>query len=690
MYWSRLRIFLVLVMLAMLLLSGRLALLQLTRAEVYRQEASDNLRRPTVLLETRRGTVRDRSGLPLAEDVPRFDLCAYYPFLALPDEAFIHRKAAREIRPPDEVRDEMADLWLEPRAVSRLRRAEGYRDADDREFLAEISDLWIELAQRTGMPLEQIDLRREDVLRRVDAIRERIRAAQGRDVLIREETYRSPGSVPHPIVEDLSERAKAAVVGLQRSRPFLVIQDSAVRRYRYGDLAGHVLGYTGEVPEERLGSVPSVDTDRLGWALTPEESRAAHGDEGDMRADVAQRLRSYQLGDTVGRAGIEAVMESVLRGSRGLERRRAGGEVLERIDPRPGKDVILTLDVPLQSEVEAFLARPANLPEGYGTPRGAAVVIDLADGGILALASTPRYNPNTFFADYSDLVTDEANTPLVHRAISGQTSLGSIFKMIGAVAALSENVVTAGTTLHCGGRLDPDRPDRFTCLGIHGDIAVERAIRVSCNTYFYRAAMMLGRQRVVQWGRRFGLGRRTGILLPGEARGHLPDRIDARNLIIGQGQLMVTPLQVARVAALVATGGRIREVHVIKEVRAIDDPSAPPAVLKRPVGTVDLGLRPDVMETVRRALAGVVNGADGTGRRAVRSGLIRIAGKTGSAQSGRGRPTHSWFVGFAPAERPQIAFAVIIEQSGHGSTVAGPVARQIVESALHLGLISAD
>jgi penicillin-binding protein 2 len=658
MYWPRLRIFLVLVVLVMLLLTGRLIQLQLSRAEVYRRVADNNLIRPTVFLETRRGTIRDRSRRVLAEDVPRFDLCVYYPFIAAPDEAFVARKAAREGRPVADVRREMRRYWLDAAGLRRFKARIGRKEVEDAQLLRDLSALWSGLADRAGVGAEQLDATREATLRRVTSRGERVRRVQGRDLRIREEAFGTTGSIPHAILEDIGTRAKVFVAEQQTAWPFLVVRQRAERRYRHGGMAAHVLGYTGGVTETQVGCLPG----------------------GAEPVNVADELRAYHLNDACGKDGIERTFERQLRGTMGLERRRRDGAVLERVEAQPGQDIHLTLDAPFQSEVEGFLSRPPNLPAGYGRPRGAAVVIDVRTGDILALASAPTYDLNSLAADLADLLQPGAGKPMLHRAVAGRYSLGSIYKIIAATAALHEGTITEETVLHCAHYLDPAHPERFRCLGRHGDIRLQRAFRKSCNVYFYQVALMLGRPKMVAWGRKFGLGRPVGLLVPGEAAGNLPDKIDPRNLVIGQGELLVTPLQMARVAALVATGGRMTEVHLVRSPRPAD----------RPLRQVDMGLREDLVDRVRRGMTDVVNDPEGTGYKTVRSDRIRIAGKTGSAQAGRGQPTNSWFIGYAPAENPQIAFAVVFERAGHGGTVAGPVARQIVEAALTQKLITAD
>lgn len=660
MYWSRLRVFLILVLLVMVVLGVRLAHMQLARAEVYSRAADSNLIRPTVLLETRRGTIRDRNGLPLAEDVPHYDLCIYFPFLALPDEAFIERKARREARSLEDIRTEMDRFWVEARQLRKLKTQIGRKDESDAKLLQEMSDFWPALAERADLSLDTLDQRREEFLRTVTTGGDLVRRQQQRDdIRIREETYGVPGSVPHAIIsEGLNARTKAYIASLQAERPFLVIRERSERRYNYGNLAGLVLGHIGKANENEVDKLPG----------------------GTDPVTAAEELRAYRLDDECGRGGLEAAMENVLRGSLGLERRRRDGLILESVPPKAGQDVVLTLDVPFQSEVEGLMDHAENLPPDYGRPRGAAVVIDLASGGIRALVSTPRYDPNSYQADFDDFRLDGSGEPYLHRAVAGQYALGSCFKIVTGTAALHEGVVTAGTLLHCAHYLDPRYSERFTCLGWHGDLAIVQAYCKSCNLYFYQAGQMLGRDRLVAWGRHWGFGKPIGLVGVAEAAGNLPYRIDVRNLAIGQGELTVTPLQVARMVALAATGGRMTEVHLVQS----------PLPAERPLRQVGLDLRPELMALVRRGLRDVVNDPAGTGYNSARSEEILIAGKTGSPEIGRNQLTHSWFIGYAPADRPQIAFAVVFEKAGHGPTVAAPVARKIVETALRQKLITAN
>ncbi|NIA20844.1 MAG: hypothetical protein GWP05_02495 [Anaerolineaceae bacterium] len=646
--------FLVVVALAMVVLAARLVQLQVGGAGSYRREAEANLVRAPVLLETRRGAIRDRNGLVLAEDTARFDVCMYYPFMAVEDEAFIRRTAARRRLPIRDVRRRMAPLWLDnDRFVEH--QAEVRNNMVPEKIERMLSDFWPRLAKETGIDIALLDERREAILRKVYTIREAVRRRHGRAMPIREESD-GPRGIAHPIIVDIDEPTKAVIAVLQTRYDWLIVEQHAKRVYRYNQCAAHVVGRVGEVNKETLGT-------------SPDGSGPSFGDD---------RQRVYRLHDLKGLSGIELGMERFLRGRRGIEQRDKAGKLLLHEPPQSGQDVRLTLDVPFQSEIEAFMSRPPTPLAHRGRVCGAAVVIDIRTGGLLALVSVPGFNPNTFSEDFPDLVAEGAGQPLLHRAVAGQLAQGSIFKAVTATAALHENKITPRTVFTCNRFLEPGRPDRFKCLGRHGPISLHRAIVRSCNVYFYNTGMSIGSAKLTEWGRRFGFGARIGLLLPGEKAGRLPPGEDPRNLAIGQGGLTVTPLQSARFMALIAADGRMTEVHLV----------AAPRPKNRPLVEVDMKLNPRYTAIVRRALTGVVNEEGGTGYKYVRSDLVRIAGKTGSAQTGRSDQTHAWFVGFAPADDPQIAFSVVFEHGGGGGSVAGPVARQIAEAALRLGIIT--
>jgi penicillin-binding protein 2 len=628
MYATRLKLVLVVLGLGLALVLVSLVRIQVMEGARYRTEAQRRLRHRPHYRSTIRGTIYDRNGVALARDTGAVDVAVYFPFIEM-DPGFVARVARR---------------W----------------DCTAEDVRGRVDRMWDELSRLTGIPLAELERRSEVIRRRVEIIRRTVRDLHGRRIRVAEETYFSRGSIAHSIVYDVDLHTVGVVKSRPKQFPGLVLQPTRKREYPLGDVAPHVIGRMGEVTAEQLA--------------------------GDLNDPYPEgHLKRYWPGDHMGRAGVERACEDLLRGSRGVYQKAIDGAYLENIDPVPGRDVHLTLDVALQSDAEDLLDHGPS-----GRVVGAAVVLDCTSGEVLVLASAPRYDVRLFGVDYPDLVR-RTDDPLVHRAIAGQYPLGSVFKAVTATAALEEGVITPRSFLTCDGVLDPARPDRFRChiflnYGYgHGTIPLRTAIQKSCNVYFYRLAQRLsglggrfdlgrGRDVLVAWARRMGLGGKTGLALPGEAAGRLDVR-DPRNLAVGQGELLVTPIQAAQLYGLVATDGRMPPLRLIRE-------KAPEAGTPRP----GLDLNPAWMRTLRDAFEAVVNEPGGTGYRHVRTPEVHIAGKTGTAEAGRGED-HAWFAGFAPADRPRVAFAVIVEHGGHGGETAGPIAREIVRACRAHGYV---
>ncbi len=644
-YASRLQAVVLVLVVVVLVLLGGLFRIQVLQGERYRAEADEQLKLLPGFRPTTRGGIYDRNGVPLAQDNGAMDLAIYFPFIEM-DEAFVARTARR---------------WGISKAELRLR----------------VRDTWPEVSRLTGLPQEELRRRTETIQRRVEEIRRIVAERHGRRILVREENYdsrRPPDDQPdsvvaHGLAFDIDPATFAEIASRPDDFPGLVVLEARKRQYPYGGVAPHVVGRLGEVTEEELRSED------------PEANVNAAFPRGS--------LKRYWPGDEIGRTGIEAACEDILRGKRGLYQEGIDGSTLEDIAPVSGGDVRLTLDIALQADVEQLLDRPPALPAEERIA-GAAVVLDCRTGEVLVLASAPRHDINYYSADFPDLVRDPAG-PLVHRAISGRYPLGSVFKAVTAIAALHEGSLTPHMVLSCDGHLDRERhPEHFRCHVFlshgygHGPVVLREAIKKSCNVYFWKAAELLcvdrekhrmryslGVERLTAWAERLGLGRPTGIGLPGEAAGSLNVR-DPRNLAVGQGELLVTPIQAAELYGLVATGGRMPPLRLIRERPAAPNPSRD-ALAEHP-------LDPRHMAAIREGFAAVVNEPGGTGYREVRLEGVRIAGKTGTAQAGGEREDHAWFVGYAPAEGPRIAFAVIVEHGGHGGETAGPIAREIVRA----------
>jgi penicillin-binding protein 2 len=455
---------------------------------------------------------------------------------------------------------------------------------------------------------------------------------------------------PFPILATIEE-TRADLPGIE-------VQVEPLRRYPNGTLGAHFLGYAGEISDVELDSL----------------------------AD-----RGYQPGDLFGRTGIERSYEDILRGQNGAEYvvvnatgQRVSG--LEGEPPRPpvaGHDLVLTIDLNIQRALEDAMR---------DVQRGAAVVVDPRNGDVLAMLSRPAFDPNEFshglsHQRWAELTQGGAN-PLLNRAIQGVYPPGSTFKIVTMMAALKAGLVHSDTRLAgCNGSFSFGGRS-FGCWDHHGhgSIPLVEAIAHSCDVYFYQLGLKLGLDKIEQTARGFGLGERTGIDLPQERRGLIPDAAwyDRRwgagnwrrglllNLAIGQGELLVTPLQLAVLAAEAANDGRPVRPHLIREVRGLTGFQT-----GRPVqGGLDAS--PEAWQTLHDGLHRVVQ--SGTGQ-AARVPGVEAAGKTGTAQNPHGQD-HALFVCYAPAEAPTLALAFVVENSGHGSSVAAPLAGAILRRVL--------
>jgi penicillin-binding protein 2 len=454
--------------------------------------------------------------------------------------------------------------------------------------------------------------------------------------------------------EDASFRVLAAVEESRAELPGIEVQIQPMRRYPHGKLAAHLLGYAGEVTDQELDSL------------------SASG---------------YRLGDLIGRTGIERNYEEILRGHDGAEYVvvNAMGKRVSTLTEEPprapvgGHDIMLTVDLKVQNAMEQAMV---------GVERGAAVAIDPRDGAILGMVSRPAFDPNEFsrgmsWERWKELSRGGSN-PLLNRAIQGAYPPGSTFKVVVMLAALRAGVAGPHTWLqpctgsyYYGGRV-------FNCWKWEGHGALDfiGALENSCDCYFYQIGPQLTLPRLAAAAREFGLGARTGVDLPQERRGLIPDAAwyDQQwgpgrwqkgmmlNLAIGQGEILVTPIQLAMVAAEVANGGKAIRPHIVKEV--VGDDEFEPERPARSGVTADAA----AWSAVQTAMEKVVSEGTGTGAKVPG---IRVAGKTGTSQNPHGKD-HSLFICYAPADSPRVAIAVVAENKGHGGTVAAPIAGRVL------------
>ncbi|UCH33568.1 MAG: penicillin-binding protein 2 [Armatimonadota bacterium] len=422
-----------------------------------------------------------------------------------------------------------------------------------------------------------------------------------------------------------------------------------VRYYPRGPFAAHVLGYVREISAREL-------------------QQARDSDSG------------YTARDRIGKDGVERVCEASLRGADGgeqIEVDAAGKlvQVLGEVAAVAGDAVTLSLDVDVQRVAEGGLAGK----------RGAAVAMDARSGEILALASSPTFDPNTLSGKVSRAQwrhLSGPSWPQQNRALAALYEPGSIFKLVTAAAGIESGHAASSSLFFCPGYWQLGKW-RFHCWqrGGHGSLDLVSGIAQSCNVTFIKLGRSVGRPGLERWAKAFGLGAETGIDLPGENSGLVPnpqwkhERFDEAwypgdtcQMAVGQGGLLITPLQAAVVTAAIANGGYLVTPHV---VRAVGDV---------PVGTNrprPVGIDPATAAVLRRGMAAVVG--RGTARR-IRDRSFPIAGKTGTAENPHGQP-HAWFVGFAPVEEPQVVVAVLVEQGGSGTAMA-PIGAAMLRAAL--------
>ncbi|MCL5292912.1 MAG: penicillin-binding protein 2 [Actinobacteria bacterium] len=488
---------------------------------------------------------------------------------------------------------------------------------------------------------------------------------------------------PRIIKRDVDKRVVAYLGEHQSDFPGVDLTVETIREYPFGNLAAHLVGYLGEASEQELKE---------------------------------KKSEGYDMGDVVGKAGVEKTYEWALRGTKGsqqVEVNAAGRplRILKSITPNPGHNLVLTLDLDLQQTAEKGLADAINVARQGKYKKanaGAAVVLDPRNGEVLALASYPSYDPKLFLGGISSknwaVLTDKSSGyPLNDRAIMATYPPGSTFKMITAIGALSDGLTTPERVFVDSGTwsvFGEQWAKKCWLSSGHGSIDFISAIAQSCDTVFYQLGYefeMKGGERLQYWARDvFGLGNPTGIDLPSETVGRVPDRKwkkefnkeypeyqtwypgDTVNISIGQGDLLVTPLQLALSYAAIANGGNLYKPHVVRAVVNNDGKVIyevkPEARRKIPVG-------PEAIAVMKAGLGRVTR--DGTASGAFSGFPVPVAGKTGTSEV-QGKDDFAWFVGYAPADDPKYLAVVVVEQGGHGGSAAAPVVRSILAKALDI------
>ncbi|WP_341646549.1 penicillin-binding protein 2 [Thauera sp. SDU_THAU2] len=478
-----------------------------------------------------------------------------------------------------------------------------------------------------------------------------------------------------PVRSRLSDEEVARVVSQRYRLPGVDVKARLLRDYPQGTVGAHVVGYIGRINQR--------DVERI---------------------EEAGETANYRGTQHIGKAGLEQFYESELHGTTGIEQVEvnAGGRAvraLSSIAPTPGNDLELTLDIELQRVAES----------AFGARRGALVAIEPSTGGVLALVSTPSFDPNLFVDGISTqdwkALNESPDHPLLNRAIYSAYPPGSTFKPFMALAGLETGKRTPGQAIADFGYFTLGN-HRFMDdkIGGHGMVDLHKSIVVSCNTYYYQLAHDLGIDNIAKFMAPFGFGARTGIDLPGEANGVLPSpewkrqrfrRAEQQQWFagetisvgIGQGYNAFTPLQLANALAALVNDGKLYRPHIVRYV--VDSRTAQRRAVE-PEPLREIPLKTSNIRAVRDGMVGV--NISGTGKRAFQGAEYTSGGKTGTAQvfslrgqryvEGRVRERlrdHSWFIAYAPAEAPRIALAVLVENGGFGAQSAAPIARQVMD-----------
>ena len=453
---------------------------------------------------------------------------------------------------------------------------------------------------------------------------------------------------PVIIASDIQKSKAIEVEEKKLNLPGVVVQAKPTRSYPYNSSAAHILGYLGQISPSEFGNLSGY---------------------------------GYQINDWVGKTGIEKHADNYLRGEDGgiqleVDNRGRMVKTLGEKKPRKGQDITLTIDIRIQKLTDNLLS----------DRKGAVVIMNAQDGQILALSSAPKFDPSFFIKSTNDryvkeILTD-CNHPLLNRAIAGRYPPGSTFKVITAISGLESIKLKKQTTFECVGnyRLGGNAFHCWKEEG-HGLLNLTQAIAQSCNVYFFKAGASIGVDLIEKWAVKFGLGYPTGIDLPFESKGFVPGKSwkrstnneawykgDTLNLAIGQGYLLVTPLQMARLSAAVANGGYLVKPYLIKKINNQEETKA-----KRK----KIAVSPQSLAALKEGMVEVVAQAYGTGHRARVRG-ISLAGKTGTAETDSGT-SHAWFIGFAPLEKPKVAFCVLLEHGGRGGDRPADMVKQIIK-----------
>ena len=556
----------------------------------------------------------------------------------------------------------------------------------DRDGEVLVSNVPSTVAQLWPAALNQLTAEeREQTLRRVARLLDVPYRGIERDLAARKDDVLTPVTIS----TDVPDAKVNYLLEHQNDFPGVQINQVSLRRYDQGGIAAQILGHVGEISKEQL------------------EARAEDG---------------YAAGDRIGQAGVEAAYDLYLRGQPGVG--RVSVDALGRVKsareyqqlPEAGDNVRLTIDADLQRVAEEAIAygiRIAHEDGRWAAAGGALVAMDPDTGEILALASNPTFDPRIFTGrveqkDLNRLKDPSRNVPTLNRAVAGLYPPGSTFKPVTALAALEEGMVAPDELIQCTPKEVVDG-QTFTNWDpfVNEPMQMTTALAASCDTYFYQVGLRFYERPdspLQKWARKMGFGSATGVDLGPEEGGLMPtpewrrryfkteiDKIwtsgDSVQLAIGQGDVLVTPLQLTRFYAMVANGGKLVEPHIVKAVEEPSSPGQPPVVLRpyAPKPPKDVQLSAGHLRVIQQGLYAATHESYGTSSGIFGAFPIEIVGKTGTAEKFvrlpgfQGLQDQAWWCGYGPYGNPELAVCAVIENGGHGGTAAAPAALQVFQ-----------
>ena len=661
---NRIRVIVVLVILAVIVLFSRLFYLQAVKGESYYEQTKNRIN-STFAAKAPRGEILDRFGKPLVTNRVGYSLKLQKSELSGSEMNKMLLEIIDILEECGYEYDDSLPISHYPYEFSFIdENANGTTEDEKKEWFASKKKLTEDMSAA-----EIMDYYRNSMYNIGDEYDEE----QARKIAgIRYDISLSGFSAvsPFTIAEDIDINVITKIKERKAEFEGVYVTEEYFRNYNEGNLAAHILGGVGKISGEEYAEL---------------------------------KESGYGYNDLIGKRGVEKLYESYLRGKDGVS---SEDENIEDIEPVPGNYVVLTIDSDLQKVAEASLEKwiteissKGGAPEkkkGGDANAGAVVILDVKTGAVLSSATYPTYNPQNFNKDYEELL-ENPGKPIWNRAISGGYAPGSTFKPLVAIAALETNSVTLDEKIRCDGIYKFYNDYQPKCWiwsssgKTHGDLNVTQAIEFSCNCYFYEAGRRTGIDAINEYARMFGLGELTGIGLPEEAKGNISNPeykasvekteenkkwypADTIITAIGQSYSYFTPIQLANYVATIANGGTLYKTHILKSIRSSADGSViydnEPSVL----GLVSV--KDENLAAVKQGMYGVVD--EGSASGIFENYSIPVGGKTGTAQVGSNVSDNALFVAFAPFDNPEIAVAVVLEHGVSGANAAY-VARDIFD-----------